>query len=660
MPKATLINSAGQKVVVDSGSQQAQQYFGKGYKLFTPPVPTSLTQSQIQNTSTIGTNPMPTQYDPNSFVNGSKAYFDQVMKDYQSSQEQAAKLQEQQFNQRGTISKLMETIGGKGTDYQSQLDQLGVNENTTKLQDLNAQIASANAAFNKQVVGLEGQGRGITTGILGNQESLIRRQQAAEVGALTSMAQAVQGNIELAYQTADKAIQMKYEPLENELKQQLQQLDFIYQDLSSAEKKKADAQATLLNERLRLIDEQKTNENQITQIALEAAKNGADVNTLNKIRNSKTVGEAIANSGTSLSNVAGKYSVQQIGTDANGNPVYGSFNQQTGNITPLGATNLSSGIVGGYDIASYATDPQHEQKVANILSDIGKFNTIQDVDNYIKTRYPKSPITGQMIANASQKYGVSWEMMVAIMAQDSSMGTAGKGARTFNPGNVGNNDSGQIVNFGNWQAGVDAVARNLAGRKLDTAQTTTSPADNWAKLIISGKAKINQVPKALQSDVASIVASEQDNKKNTDLQNEAATSAQALLDKFNTGQGTSAVGKSRMLGLQLVPGSKAKDFEIQFNNLKSLLSLENVKYLKGQGQVSDAERKLLADASAKLDLAQSESEFKTSLENIVKVLNKVQGNTNLEEQVKSKGYDYQRMKADGYSDEEIKQTLNIQ
>lgn len=34
--KATLINQSGNKVVVESGSQQAQQYFGEGYKLMTP------------------------------------------------------------------------------------------------------------------------------------------------------------------------------------------------------------------------------------------------------------------------------------------------------------------------------------------------------------------------------------------------------------------------------------------------------------------------------------------------------------------------------------------------------------------------------------------------------------------------------------------------
>jgi hypothetical protein len=45
--------------------------------------------------------------------------------------------------------------------------------------------------------------------------------------------------------------------------------------------------------------------------------------------------------------------------------------------------------------------------------------------------------------------------------------------------------------------------------------------------------------------------------------------------------------------------------------------LDNVKYLKGQGQISDAERQLLADASTKLDRGMSESEFKNTLGQIV-------------------------------------------
>lgn len=106
----------------------------------------------------------------------------------------------------------------------------------------------------------------------------------------------------------------------------------------------------------------------------------------------------------------------------------------------------------------------------------------------------------------------------------------------------------------------------------------------------------------------------------TALRDNALTSAKALLTKFKSGQGTSAVGKSgafNSFGYGLIPGTQRADFIVQYNNLKSLLSLENIKYLKGQGQVSDAERRLLEQASAKLNTSQSEAEFEQSLQDVI-------------------------------------------
>jgi len=62
MAKSTLINSAGKKVVVDSGSSQANQYFGQGYKLMggssapsTPTIPSMNRNSgAIANPSILG------------------------------------------------------------------------------------------------------------------------------------------------------------------------------------------------------------------------------------------------------------------------------------------------------------------------------------------------------------------------------------------------------------------------------------------------------------------------------------------------------------------------------------------------------------------------------------------------------------------------------
>ena len=99
------------------------------------------------------------------------------------------------------------------------------------------------------------------------------------------------------------------------------------------------------------------------------------------------------------------------------------------------------------------------------------------------------------------------------------------------------------------------------------------------------------------------------------LEQQALTSAQDLLVKFDKGVGTSAVGKSGFLGslgFGLIPGTDRADFVAQFENFKANADLNNAKYLKGSGAVSDAERALLSNAT-KLSLKQSEPEFRKSL-----------------------------------------------
>jgi hypothetical protein len=101
-------------------------------------------------------------------------------------------------------------------------------------------------------------------------------------------------------------------------------------------------------------------------------------------------------------------------------------------------------------------------------------NSVENIDAYIQAEAPNSPITGQMVINAANTTGVDPEMIMAIMQQDSSFGTTGKGAKTFNPGNVGNDDEGNIRNYGNWQSGVNAVAQWLANHKSTSQSGNTS------------------------------------------------------------------------------------------------------------------------------------------------------------------------------------------
>jgi hypothetical protein len=100
------------------------------------------------------------------------------------------------------------------------------------------------------------------------------------------------------------------------------------------------------------------------------------------------------------------------------------------------------------------------------------------------------------------------------LEQDSSLGTAGKGARTFNPGNVGNTDSGATQNFGNWQSGVDAVASWLSRHKSSTAAAATEggtggAADTFAEfkttLTPAGLIQFNKLKDTDKGNVAQLI-----------------------------------------------------------------------------------------------------------------------------------------------------------
>ncbi len=123
-----------------------------------------------------------------------------------------------------------------------------------------------------------------------------------------------------------------------------------------------------------------------------------------------------------------------------------------------------------YDITDYATAKSHESRVYKILQKMPRMRSSQDVETYIRKRFPKSPLTGKMVTNSAIKHGVSVHLLLAIMQQDSGFGTKGKGARSKNPGNVGTYN-GKMKVYGSWQNGVEAVAKWLKKNKKKRAGT---------------------------------------------------------------------------------------------------------------------------------------------------------------------------------------------
>lgn len=153
-------------------------------------------------------------------------------------------------------------------------------------------------------------------------------------------------------------------------------------------------------------------------------------------------------------------------------------------------------------------------------------------------------------------------------------------------------------------------------------------ADAWIDRISNGLAKISEIPTkevALKNMVTMGLVAQGNSTAGkpvtTEVGKQALTTAKSLLQKFDEGKGTSTVGKSRMIGGGLLgeftSGTDTANFTNEFKTLKSQLSLDAAKYLKGSGAISDAERSMLSQAVSKLNQSQSEEEFRATLADII-------------------------------------------
>ncbi len=121
----------------------------------------------------------------------------------------------------------------------------------------------------------------------------------------------------------------------------------------------------------------------------------------------------------------------------------------------------ASAVINGYDLSAYATDPSYEVKIRTILDGMPVFAFAGDLDTYIQGIAEGSLVTGDMVYAACNQYETDIPLLTAIIQNDSCFGTTGVGARTCNPGNIGNTGSA-TRSFPSWAEGVTAVAEWLS------------------------------------------------------------------------------------------------------------------------------------------------------------------------------------------------------
>ena len=167
-----------------------------------------------------------------------------------------------------------------------------------QLNELNNQIRSvqseAFAATNKS------QDRLAPTFAITGEQAQIERQRAVKVYGLAAAAEAIQGNIALANDNVARALDAEFAGLEQEIETKKFLLTLNERNFNKEEARRAEAQQIALDQQKDALAQQRESRASILQIMMQAAQNGADNLTLNRIQLAKSPEEAISYAGQAL------------------------------------------------------------------------------------------------------------------------------------------------------------------------------------------------------------------------------------------------------------------------------------------------------------------------------------------------------------------------
>lgn len=189
------------------------------------------------------------------------------------------------------LKSALEQAKGKGADLVAEQEKLGVSTNTAKLNELNQQIAQLQAGLNLGLA--KEEARPVARQFMAGRQAEMTRQATAEIGALSTVAQALQGNIALAKQTAKDTVDLKYADKEQEIENIKTLIELNYKQMTLEQQKKADKLLLQKEAEQNAIDAQKEEDTFKNNLAIEYLKNGGDADGARGIIEAKDKNEAI-------------------------------------------------------------------------------------------------------------------------------------------------------------------------------------------------------------------------------------------------------------------------------------------------------------------------------------------------------------------------------
>lgn len=490
-------------------------------------------------------------------------------------------------------------------------------ENINNLQNLNVQIAQKTAEYNK--LQEENANRPISSTIIGGTADRLARQSAVELAGLSAVAQAYQGNIELANNTAKNGIDALYKPQEDYITNLKDQLASIESDLTREEKTRANSLQMVLDERARLLEEEKEEKKNISNLALSVAEKGVDSSIITSIMNAKNYADAIKIGGEYLGIDTESSIPQSIGKDADGNDLYYDPISQSVK-TALQLTTSQLGVQVGtikglpaYDTRSAnpgVNRSDRNNNPGNIkLSDYTKgFDGVvgvesspaEDGGNFLIFESPEDGINaiGRLLLEGNSYQGVNAETAIKKYNGGGAYGAKDVG---LDP----NKDFQSQIQDETKRFNVAmAIAKAEGWSNKAVEEVSSTEAKSWANLISEGKAKIENVPQKMRDQVATELSgmTTQAEKMNDELAKAKAQSASDLVSHkgLESATGTTRLGRTAALWNM---GAK-RDFIAGVEQLVSGLSLESLIAAKSRGAtfgaLSDSEMRILSSASSKI------------------------------------------------------------
>lgn len=271
----------------------------------TPTTPPATIQPKPENTiplTTVSTEKVtipeaPVSTTTPTFTNEADRILEESQVEDTEAQQLGNKLSESIF------SSLQNLTGEKQALGEAQVAS-GVGQFKKQLQDINSQILKKQAELQQDDVRLIQSVQNLEQQkipmefITGQQQSVQRDAQiaralkASEIGILNASALATQGNIALAMETAQQAVDLKYAPYKEEIALYKSQLEALAPILSRDEKKQAREQELKANLALKDLDKRQANDKALQDILINASSQNAPVDLLNRAKNAKTPSEA--------------------------------------------------------------------------------------------------------------------------------------------------------------------------------------------------------------------------------------------------------------------------------------------------------------------------------------------------------------------------------